>query len=614
MNFIVNFLRNGSNDKIYSDFVRKAVIINVFALVGIMTMLVYFVRGLALKQYFYSFVMGVLITITIISLIVFHFTNKINFFNHVLLFIQLTLNLSLLYLVGENYSVVLWIYLIPLLSAFLVNRHWCIIYSSFQLIVLLIGQKTGTLVHLIPDLLLFRAVSVYVVISVLTYTFEYIRERTMLALQQAFNEIAAYNEEVLMQKEEILAQAELLEQRNQQLQQLSIVASETDNAVLIADSNGLIQYVNAAFEKIYGFSLQYLKEKSRNVFDYIPDAQEIKEKLINRQTVSFVDNVYGNVSRWVQVDVSPYFVEDKLEKIILVATDITQLKLYEQKILEQNEELRQQSEEILAQKEELEAKNEIILAKNQAIEQSLSYASMIQKALLPDLSILSQKFKNFLIYLPKDIVSGDFYWHLSENSYDFFAVVDCTGHGVPAAFLTIVCSRLLTEIVSVAKIYEPAKILKELSSKFYQLFSLSQGERYEGADLILVRLNYIGNVAQLIISGAKRPFIYYDSADRKIKRLPNFKGLVSANKFYDDFQTSELLLAKESVIYLFSDGLLDQHNVNAQKFGTTRFIELLEKIKDYDLKDQRESIVKEALEWKGNFLQVDDITIWGVKI
>ncbi len=158
----------------------------------------------------------------------------------------------------------------------------------------------------------------------------------------------------------------------------------------------------------------------------------------------------------------------------------------------------------MAQKDELFAKNEIISQKNDAIRQSIEYAKTIQRSILPDLSIINNYFENFLIYEPKDIVSGDFYWYCQSNNFHFYAVVDCTGHGVPGAFMSILASRMLDEIVLLKQITSPAKILYELNNIVVKTLKQENKENNDGLDLIICRITIEEKMTEIFCSAVQK--------------------------------------------------------------------------------------------------------------
>ena len=281
------------------------------------------------------------------------------------------------------------------------------------------------------------------------------------------------NIRIMMQKEEIQAQAEELEIINSELEKLSIVASETDNAILITDEIGNIEWVNTAFTKIYGYQLEeFIQVKGQNIIKASSD-KSIKEKLdtilTEKKSISYESFSKSKTgeSIWMQTTVTPLLDEQKnITKLIIIDSNIIELKQAQQEIIQKNEEITAQSEEIILKSEEISTQNQLIKG-------SIRYAKNIQNAILPPQSRIDAHFENFILYRPKDIVSGDFYWfsqlkdrETEEFSNQFIAAaVDCTGHGVPGAFMSMISNMLLNEIINENKIYSPKIILTELKNK-----------------------------------------------------------------------------------------------------------------------------------------------------
>ena len=613
---IIEFIKASYNEKLFSDNVRRAMIINLFSFIGLLTLIYFIIGGLIHKNYIYSLFLILFLILIILNLYILHKKHYIQLSSHVLTLIQLVLNSTLIFFVGTNSGSIFWAYLIPILSAFLVGRKGLLLYASIQLIFVVLAFKTNLAAFNYPNEIFERLVLSYIVVSFIIYTFEYTREKTWQAFLIADKEKSEYLEEVLMQKEEIQAQAELLEEKNKKLELLSIVASETDNAIIIADAQGNFEWVNNKFIDLYGKNIEFFTNQNLNIFDLSNNYQELKKILTSQKSITYTNlSVDKNgINFWVQTTVSPYFENNLLKKIIILDTDITQLKLYEQKIAEQNEELKQQTEEILAQKEELEAKNEQITAKNEAIALSLKYAATIQKVIMPDLEAISQKFDNFLVYLPKDIVSGDFYWYEQTQDYSFFAVVDCTGHGVPAAFLTILGARILTEIVKNENLLNPNQILKSLDNKIYNALKHSSSDANEGMDIILVRSKHLeNNTFEIVYSGAKRYLLYYEVENKRIIRDKMFHATIAGNKI-NNFEQRTINLSKNSIIYLTTDGFTDQQNKDMKKIGSKQLLQLLQTNINLPLNNQKEILLNYFKNWKDDFMQIDDVTIWGVKL
>jgi serine phosphatase RsbU (regulator of sigma subunit) len=260
----------------------------------------------------------------------------------------------------------------------------------------------------------------------------------------------------------------------------------------------------------------------------------------------------------------------------------------------------------------LNKQNETIIEQSERIFDSINYALTIQNAMLPDASVVNKIFEqNFIFFKPKDIVSGDFYWFREVNGYKYAAVVDCTGHGVPGAFMSMIGSTLLNEIVINDKISNPATILNELDMrlKFY-MQNREHSTVNDGMDIALIQQDKDGKIR---FSGAGRPLYYtFNGEFHEIKGDPFSIG----GKRSDDreFTTIELENIQNATIYLTSDGFADQNNKENKKISTKKLKNLLYLVSVKSLAEQLEIINEEFISHMGDEKQRDDVTIIGVKV
>ncbi|MBK6835889.1 MAG: SpoIIE family protein phosphatase [Bacteroidetes bacterium] len=287
--------------------------------------------------------------------------------------------------------------------------------------------------------------------------------------------------------------------------------------------------------------------------------------------------------------------------------------------------LARQSEEITRQKNEIQEKSRFIEEKNIETEQSIYYAQRIQHAILPPLvEIDSYLPQNFVLYKSKDIVSGDFYFFsdkyaTTENSNVIIAAVDCTGHGVPGAFMSLVGSEKLKDAVDISA--EPGEILKELNlgvkSALRQTGDNSNTTR-DGMDIALCSIpTKINKQEELTIkfAGANRPIWIVKNNTKELIEYKATKhaigGLTEDNQIFDQH---EITLNKGDVFYLFSDGFADQFGgVNKKKLMTKKFKEILVEISTMEIKAQQKYLHDFMEEWKGDVEQIDDILVIGVR-
>jgi len=280
------------------------------------------------------------------------------------------------------------------------------------------------------------------------------------------------------------------------------------------------------------------------------------------------------------------------------------------KLKSTNQVLRQQQTaalEIKKQKEELD-----VLIKN--IKDSITYAERIQKAMMPS-EFLIKKLLNesFVLYKPKDIVSGDFYWIAEKEDKIFIAAVDCTGHGVPGAFMSIIGFDLLRNITREQKIEDPAEILNRLSQGVSDTFSKNIGGQSvkDGMDMALVVLDKTTNTLEY--AGALNPL--YVVRDGEIIEIKGNRFSIGSVENDDKFDKHKVALKKNDMVYIFSDGYADQFGGTlGKKYKFRRFRHTLLTISNMPVIKQKSFLNENIENWMGDLEQVDDILIIGFRI
>ncbi len=289
----------------------------------------------------------------------------------------------------------------------------------------------------------------------------------------------------------------------------------------------------------------------------------------------------------------------------------------------ENENLTSKNKEIRNQNLKIEEQKNSIEKKNKGITDSINYAQKIQKAMLPKTSSLEDFLeKSFIFFKPRDIVSGDFYWfsdaqkekeNNNKNSKFLISAVDCTGHGVPGAFMSMIGLNLLNQIVA-KKIFEPDKILKELHEGVKTSLQQNRTNNRDGMDMSLCLVDK--EKKTLIFSGAKNPLVYIQ--DEKIYRIRGDKFAIGGFQKEKDriFKKHIINIEKETTFYIFSDGFPDQiGGEKRRKFLIKRFLELLLKIHKKDMDEQKEILNNVLKKWmRDKYRQVDDILVIGFKI
>jgi len=268
---------------------------------------------------------------------------------------------------------------------------------------------------------------------------------------------------------------------------------------------------------------------------------------------------------------------------------------------------------VLRQKEieiNLSNKHKELSQAHQEITDSIDYAKRIQNAILPPSRLMNEYFKaSFILYKPKDIVAGDFYWMEDLNDTILFAAADCTGHGVPGAMVSVVCHNALNRAVREFNLTEPGEILDKVRDLVVEEFEKSDDDVKDGMDIALCALNG----SQLKYAGAHNPL--WIIRQQEIIEIKANKQPIG--KFYQptSFQTHTFNLEMDDTIYIFSDGLVDQFGGEREKkFKPANLRKLLLSIQSQTLTDQKISISEAFDKWKGNLEQVDDVCMIGIRI
>lgn len=292
------------------------------------------------------------------------------------------------------------------------------------------------------------------------------------------------------------------------------------------------------------------------------------------------------------------------------------------RVRKEHEQLEETSEQLAATLGQvIVAKNEIE-QKNNQITTSIRYAETMQKAILPLSDTFDKHFsEHAIIYIPKDIVSGDFYWCLPTENATFIALVDCTGHGVPGAFMSLIGNNSLNEAVNQKNIQDPAAILEELNVSIRKALRQESTDNDDGMDVALCRISKTPNKNgkfTVTFAGAKRNMLYYSKLHSKeLLEIKGDKrtigGFFRENKV-KSFTDHEIELQKGDAIYMFTDGLADQTNPQGEKFGSVRLKALLKENLNTSLSNQQRVILEELNLHQHQEAQRDDITLLGIKI
>ncbi len=279
-----------------------------------------------------------------------------------------------------------------------------------------------------------------------------------------------------------------------------------------------------------------------------------------------------------------------------------------------SDKLSERAYQVMMQKWELERKNLSISQKNQDILDSLHYARNIQFAVLPKKENIQKIFPDFFVlYQPKDIVSGDFYFFEEVEGVAYLAVVDCTGHGVAGAFMAMVGSSLLHQIIGQKKVSEPAEILGLLNEGIVEALQQKENESHSGMDIALLCYNPKTREAQF--AGANRPLYMvrnYGADSIQPDKLP-----IGGFRPDEDrkFSQRALSLQEGDRIYLYTDGYADQFGGPlGKKIMSKKFKDTLLSMHESPMSVQQESLAAFFDNWKGAYEQVDDVLVVGIKV
>jgi serine phosphatase RsbU (regulator of sigma subunit) len=275
------------------------------------------------------------------------------------------------------------------------------------------------------------------------------------------------------------------------------------------------------------------------------------------------------------------------------------------------------TETLGAAKETILEQKSIIEEKSKNIHESISYARHLQEAILPPLSLISANLENsFVLYLPKDIVAGDFYWFEKTGSRLFVAAGDCTGHGVPGAMVSVICSGALNRAVNEYKLTDPGKILDKTRELVIETFKKSKHEVRDGMDISLLAFEIdpqTKSFKRIEFAGANNNL--YIATSEGISEVKADKQPIGKTEHGFDFKTNNIPVAHGMTLYLATDGYADQFGgSDGKKLKTKRFFDFLNEAKDLPIQQQPTFLEKKFLTWQGELEQVDDVCVIGVRI
>jgi len=406
----------------------------------------------------------------------------------------------------------------------------------------------------------------------------------------------------------------------------------SNDAIYISTTDGDFIDVNPAGLKLFGYDLDdidYIKVNDLYIDDN--DRHRLMEILEKNGEVSDyeVDLLKKDGNTVLHCMLSTIVIRDKQDQIIGyqgIIKDITEKRKAEEALIKSLRDLDQANKELknlnatLEQKVEERTKQlleekETVENQNKEITESINYAKRIQASILPSLHKIREKLPDsFIYYAPKDIVSGDFYWYDSSRNKAFFAVIDCTGHGVPGAFMSIIGYTQLNEIVSDQKITDPGVILKELDKRVRIALNQNSAADFsskDGMELGLIAVNF--EQQKIEFAGAMRPLYFVKDDDLHIVKGDKY-SIGGESRHKKSFKTHRIGFERGDCFYLFSDGYPDQFGgPRGKKFMTKNVGEMVKSMAHLPMKDQGNIVKNAMLNWMRDDEQVDDILIAGIK-
>jgi len=372
--------------------------------------------------------------------------------------------------------------------------------------------------------------------------------------------------------------------------------------------------------KLIGYDKDWIQLFSSNEITYrnLPDGDY---SLLIKASLS---NDFSSSKEYTyHFSVTPPFWETKMFYVFVFLISATILYLFvinREKRLKREKlklelEVKARTSEIENKKREIELQNVLIQGINNDLTDSIKYAKRIQQTILPNINVLSNYFSNFFVfYQPRNIVSGDYYWIKELNGLVYVAVVDCTGHGVPGAFMSLISSSILNESINEnISHYSPAKMLEFLRREINIRLSQNTTDQInDGLDISLIC--YSKDKGTIEYVNANRP-LYIISNDELITLTSENVNIGGYTDFDSVITTKTLSIKKDDLLFLFTDGITDQFGGERnKKYNPARLRKFLLMNNHLSLPELKQRLVKEIAEWQGSCEQTDDILLIGLKV
>jgi serine phosphatase RsbU (regulator of sigma subunit) len=374
-----------------------------------------------------------------------------------------------------------------------------------------------------------------------------------------------------------------------------------DVTILLSD----IYYEKKEYKKSHDFLVSHIEMKD-SIFSSTTQKAALKQQMkYEYEKQRTIDDAEYEKQLAISAE------QEKKQKIIIYAITggFGLVLLFSVFIFNRLQITRKQKGVIEDQKLVVENQKVLVDEKNKEILDSINYAKRIQSAILPpDKTVKEYLKESFILYKPKDIVAGDFYWMEKQQSKILFAAADCTGHGVPGAMVSVVCNNALNRSVREFGLTDPGKILDKTREIVIQEFEQSDEDVKDGMDIALCLIE--GNKLQY--AGAHNPLWIIRNGE--ILETKADKQPIGQFDNPEPYTTNSFMLEKEDSIYIFSDGYLDQFGgKKGKKFKVTAFRELLLSVQDKSMEEQKSIIDVTFENWRRDLEQIDDVCVIGVK-
>ena len=398
----------------------------------------------------------------------------------------------------------------------------------------------------------------------------------------------------------------------QGIRKLSRAVEQSPASVMITDLQGNIRYVNQKFETATGYTLnevvgknpRFLKSGHTTTEDYTDLWQTISQGGIWQGELQ--NKRKDGTMFWERASIGPILNENgEILEYLAVKEDITELKdmldTLEQKVEERTSSLKKATENLNTT--------------NLELMESIRYAQRIQMAILPSEKELQASIAHcFLLFQPRNVVSGDFYWCHDSDKRSFLALGDCTGHGVPGALLSVIGMELLDKIVVESKNEVPGKIFEALDNAVLRLLKRHDMDAMmnDGMDIVLVCFDHDKEILHYANAQSFGLVVSNGTLTELETQKVSIGGHLSASD--KTFQTYEMPFAKGDRLYLFSDGLPDQFGGKKnKKFMRKNLISQIKQMQALSMAQQHAALTQLFTDWKGSEDQVDDVTIIGIE-